>query len=708
MNIDITGKEFAQNPYKFYQEMRKTGNVHYLKNTNSWLVIGYKEIQECLVDIDGFTSEGEHSFDPILLNCDPPKHTKHRKVIATENGIFSNKRIDTMEDQHRQICRNLLDQLSDKPSFDLLANFAIPFSSLVILNLLGINPTSTKELKEWSRGVVLNSSLYDTDFAQKEWNKIKPHIEEWIEIARNAESKFGIAELFLNPQANFLTNTALLNLVKILLLGGNETTPNLVASGMLILLKNPSLKNKLISSPHLIPDFLNEVLRIEAPTQIIHRTTKKEVVIGGVVIPANSTVAFAIGAANRDPEYFEHPDVFDMDVKRSKILSFGYGPHYCLGAHLAKQEAQIAFEELLSRYPKLCLSNQYEVVYKQSSHIRGIERLYLYTDEDLLEKIEDKRNQAVEILSNSVKEYGHFASLENYPKLNAEAWIYTYPSPFIHANVMYSLLQTKNPKINNLLNDGKLFLQQQKELNDTWRFWKSEVCRNPVPPDIDDVSICSFVLEKLGEEIKNKALFYHNTKANGSILTWIFPSFSLFWIAPKLTLNLYKTQKLLAPTVSGKMLNENDSELGVITNALLYLGENEKTNSVIQFCINAWKEKKYNKNFYDNDLIIAFHIARAYKEKIKSFDVLKEDISKFVSNYNYPKNSAETLIAYLTAQYIGDEKLAEKVKTDILQQLTDNKLTFEPFRYFTSKNREYYGGSACLTAALFIEATENW
>jgi cytochrome P450 len=708
MNIDITGKEFAQNPYKFYQEMRKTGNVHYLKNTNSWLVIGYKEIQECLVDIDSFTSEGENSFDPILLNCDPPKHTKHRKVIATENGIFSNTRINTMEDQHRQICRNLLDQLSDKPSFDLMADFAIPFSSLVILNLLGISPTSTNELKEWSQGVVLNSSLYDADFAKKNWNKIKPHIEEWIESARNAESKFGIAELLLNPEADFLTTASLLNLVKILLLGGNETTPNLVASGMLILLKNPSLKNKLISSPHLIPNFINEVLRLEAPTQIIQRTTKKEVVVNNIIIPANSTVGFAIGAANRDPEYFEYPDVFDMDIKRSKIYSFGYGPHYCLGAHLAKQEAQIAFEELLNRFPKLCLSNQYELEYKQSSHIRGLEQLYLYKEETLIEKIEDKRNQAIEILSNSLKEYRHFISLENYPRLNAEDWIYTHPSPFIHANVMYSLLQSKNSKINSLINAGKLFLIQQKELNDTWRFWKSDICRNPVPPDIDDISICSFILEALGEHLRNKELFYHNIKPDGSILTWIFPSVSLLWVAPKLTINLYKNQKLIAPTVNGKMLNENDSELGVITNALLYLGENEKTKSVIKFCINSWKEKSYNKNFYDNDLIIAFHIARAYKEKIKSFEELKEDISEYVKCYNYKKYNAETLIAYLTAKYIGDEMLAGKIKNEILKQLTENTLKLEPFRYFTSKNREFYGGSVCLTAALFIEATENW
>jgi hypothetical protein len=334
--------------------------------------------------------------------------------------------------------------------------------------------------------------------------------------------------------------------------------------------------------------------------------------------------------------------------------------------------------------------------------------LYLYKEETLIDKIEDKRNQAIEILSNSLKEYRHFASLENYPRLNAEDWIYTHPSPFIHANVMYSLLQSKNSKINNLIDAGKLFLNQQIEVNDTWRFWKSDICRNPVPPDIDDISVCSFVLEALGEQLSNKELFYHNTKADGSILTWIFPSVSLMWVAPKLTFNLYKNQKLIAPTVNGKMLNENDSELGVITNALMYLGENEKTKSVIQFCINSWKEKSYNKNFYDNDLIIAFHIARAYKEKINSFEVLKEDISEYVNCYNYQKNDAETLIAYLTAKYIGDKMLAGKIKIEILQQLTENKLTLEPFRYFTSKNREYYGGSACLTAALFIEATENW
>lgn len=707
--MDLTAITFSQNHYAFYSTLRKDGNVHYIEKNNAWLVIGYNEIKTCLLNFDIFTSEGENPFDPILLNCDPPNHTKHRKALVSDNGLFSPNRIDSLEQQNREICRNLLKQVKAKNSFELLSEVAMPFSTLVILNLLGINSNSTESLKEWSSGAVLNTSIYNTQFANEQWNKFKPLVKKWIEEARINNSTFGIASLMLKNESAFLNSeNNLLDLVKILLLGGNETTPNLVSSALLILLKRPDLLLNIQEKPELLSDFIYEVLRLEAPTQLIQRTTKTEVRIGKCLIPANATVMFGIGAANRDPDVFPNPDMFDMNRPKEKILSFGYGPHYCLGAQLAKQEAQILLEELLLLFPNLSINPNVKPLYRHSSHVRGLEKLELYVNKKSLDLLSQTQHRAIEVLQKAQSKYGHFASLENYPNIAPTEWYYTYPSPFIHANVMCALINLTHPDIPNLLKDGKAFLIREMETSGTWRFWKKEVCKNPVPPDLDDMAICSYVLNRLNKYPENKNLFYKNINHENKLLTWIFPSFSLLFKSPKLAVELYKSRNLINPTLHGGMISKDDNEIGVTLNALLYLGENEKTYGLIQTCISSWRSQLDSKNFYDNDLVIAFHFARTYHSSIPSLVEVREEILDSVKKMQHLRSFPEYLLVNLIAQYFKDPVLEKTSKEAILKLLLNGKEPFEPFRYFTSKDRNFYGGSDCLTAAWFLEATQNW
>ncbi|MFN4973225.1 MAG: cytochrome P450 [Bacteroidota bacterium] len=706
--MDLTDISFSQNPYAFYSKLRKDGNVHYIEKNNIWLVIGYNDIKKCLIDFDHFTSEGENAFDPILLNCDPPAHTKHRKILVAENGLFSPNRIDSLEEQNREICRDLLEQLKGKHSIEFLSELAMPFSTLVILNLLGINTQSTTSLKEWSSGAVLNTSLYNTQFANEQWNKLKPLVRKWIEEAKINGSRFGIAELFLKKESDFLNDeNNLLDLVKILLLGGNETTPNLVSSALLILLKKPDLLDKIRENPMLLSDFIYEVLRFEAPTQLLQRTTKKEIQIGGYTIPTKATVAFGIGAANRDPEVFQHPDEFDIDRPKEKILSFGFGPHYCLGAHLAKQEAQIVLEALLNNFPEMALTDNFTPKYRYSSHVRGLQSLPVYTTHTR-NKITHSRSLANDLLTSSLNKYYHFPSLENYPQINPNGWHYTFPSPFVHANVMHALQNLNDKKYNELLQKGMQFLLQQKEANDTWRFWKVNECRNPVPPDIDDLSICSVVLERAGLQLFNKELLYENINADGSIKTWIIPGFSKLFKFPRLVCQALVNHNKISQTINDHMLHADDYELGVMANALLYLGENEKTTPVIDRCIQLWQTKTDQRNFYDNDLVVAFHLARAYHSGIKSFHVIMDDIIKQVNAYPFHPSLCESILAHLIAIYFNHELLMRETKAAIIEHLDLDQKVFAPYKYFTSKDRNYYGGSDCLTAAWFLEATQNW
>ncbi len=710
-NVNIASLEFSQNPYKAYEELRKTGNVHYLEANKTWLIIGYHEITEILTNSAVYTSAGDDPFDPILLNCDPPTHTQNRKILGGDKALFSQNRISNLESLNREICKKLLDTLADKEEFDILKDFSLPFSSLVILNLLGINSNQNEKLRKWSNEAVSTKAIFNTNYALEKWEELKPIVEEWIHIALENEGSQGLSEIIFhkNSKDNF-SKEAILNLTKVLLLGGNETTPNLISSALLILFKRPELLIKIKEQPYLISELINETLRFEAPTQIIQRSNKVEVTIGTTVIPANSSISLSLGAANRDPEVFESPAEFILERKKGKILSFGYGPHYCIGAHLAKQEAQIALEELFNYFPEITISPDFNEIYRHSSHIRGLKKMPVLSKKENLYHLLLQRKKAKTLLENGMNKENEFPTYEYYPNLadRKAEWHITFPSPFVHANILYSLI---NSKIKNadFLNKGTDFLLQSKEKGGLFRFWNLKNSTNKVPPDVDDTAVCSFVLNKAGYPLNNKRILLNNIKKDGRLLTWIFPSIKLFLLNPFLYFRLLFEQKAISNTIKSGMLDLSDNEISVSVNALMYLGENNKTKIAISYCINAWENGNDNHNFYDNKIVLAYHFARAYKEGISAFMRISDSIHRLIltekENYSFP----ELVLSYLCLSYYGNNDILQKeIKNLILKKCYGDGNLFEFFPYFTSKDRNYYAGSYCLTAAWFLEATNDW
>ena len=374
--IDINSASFSQDPYRAYEELRKAGNVHFLEKNGSWIVIGFAEIVEILNNTSVFSSEGERLFDPILLNCDPPKHTYHRRILSSEEGVFSRDRIRVLEDKNRVICRELFNKVKDRNQVDILTDIALPYSSLVILGLLGISTSENAALLQWSGEAVSTRSVQNNEYAWQNWQQLLPIVSDWVDTAFANRSSRGLSEIIFHSQAEgYFSKEQIINLTRVLLLGGNETTPNLISSALLVLLNDPQLMEQVRADHSMIDLLLNETLRISAPTQIIARTTKTETVLNGQAIPARSLINLAIGAANRDPSVFTDPDKFDLHRNKSKILSFGHGAHYCLGVHLAKQEARIFFEELFHTFPGIKLLDPFVPQYRQSTHVRGLASL---------------------------------------------------------------------------------------------------------------------------------------------------------------------------------------------------------------------------------------------------------------------------------------------------------------------------------------------
>jgi cytochrome P450 len=374
--LDITSIEYTENPYKWYELLRQTGNIHYLEKNQSWFIIGFSECLEVLNNPHVFSSEGKYQFDPILLNCDPPKHTYHKRILSGEGALFSNNRVDMLAIKNQQICINQLKMLNGCKYFDFLHDFALPYSSLVILALLGIETDNNKALLEWSKEAISTKSIQNRNYAHSNWTALLPMITSWVDEAYNKPDGKGLPEIIFHIQAQkYFSKDQLINLVKILILGGNETTPTLASSALYHLVCNPGLMEDVRHEKVQFEIFINEVLRFYAPTQIIARTTKTDIVIGGMLIPANSLVNVGIGAANRDPDFFENPNDFYLDRPKGRILSFGHGAHHCIGASLAKQETRIIFEELFSRYKSIAISDSFIPEYRKSTHIRGLEYL---------------------------------------------------------------------------------------------------------------------------------------------------------------------------------------------------------------------------------------------------------------------------------------------------------------------------------------------
>lgn len=379
--LDITSVEYTKNPYPWYEQLRQKGNVHYLANNQSWLVIGFAECIEILNNPHLFSSVGKHQFDPILLNCDPPQHTYHKRILSGEGAPFSNNRIEQLAINNKKICEKQLDLLKHRKDFDFLHEFTLPYSSLVILALLGIETENNEALLEWSKEAVSTKSIQNREYAQSNWTALLPMINNWVDSAYANPNGQGLPEIIFHANAkNYFTKEQIVSLIKILILGGNETTPTLAASALFHLLNNPQLMSLLKDNIDLFDPFINEVLRFYSPTQIIARTTKAEVKIGNVTIPENALISVGIGAANRDPDFFEMPNTFSINRAKGRILSFGHGAHHCIGATLARQETKIIFESLFSRYKSISISPSFIPEYRKSSHIRGLENLSIIVD----------------------------------------------------------------------------------------------------------------------------------------------------------------------------------------------------------------------------------------------------------------------------------------------------------------------------------------
>jgi cytochrome P450 len=390
--------EAVECPFDFFAQLRSEP-PRYVPETRFFLISRYQDVQQVLLHPEVFSSAGSpgvrrkvplevvkiisQGFRPVptVQTLDPPAHQRYRSLLSR---AFSSRRVAQLESDIRRNANELVDSFINDHRVDLVAQFAVPFPLSVIASWLGLPRADLPMLKRWSDdaaaplGGMLNRAQ-EIECAQSELAAQRYFAAKLDE--RRREPRDDILTDLCNArldQGELLDNGEIYYLLIQLLVAGNESVRNLISSAMLLLLKHPAQMAALRADPGLMPNFIDEVLRLESPIKAFFRVAKTDTELGGVKITAGSRLAVLFASANRDETRFAEPEQFDIYRENAgDHLAFGLGIHYCLGASLARTEVRIAFEVLLGRLKNICLGAANDYTHIPSFIFRGLNALHL-------------------------------------------------------------------------------------------------------------------------------------------------------------------------------------------------------------------------------------------------------------------------------------------------------------------------------------------
>jgi cytochrome P450 len=385
----MINSEFLSNPYPTYHTMRQAGPMHWNEEFcgGAWLFTGYADVASVLRDPrfsvkragSWANSSGPEAMNELrefkrifarsLLFVDAPQHTRLRQVM---NAGFKPSALQELGPQIQGIVDRLLDGVTAAPtaapttSFDFMRDFARPLPALVIAMMLGIGRADRADFVDWSDDIAafIGSPTPTIEIARRAQTGLiamNDYFRGLLQQRRATPAQYDSTDLvgqLITAEASggIITTNELLAQCCTLLFAGHETTRNLLGNGMLALLQHPQQWQALQQDATLMPSALKELLRFDSPVQYTGRRLKVDVEMHGQVMKKGDLVIPLIGAANRDPAKFTAPDTLDIQRNQGAHLSFGYGPHVCIGATLTYLEAEIAFRSVMQRLPQLALT----------------------------------------------------------------------------------------------------------------------------------------------------------------------------------------------------------------------------------------------------------------------------------------------------------------------------------------------------------------
>jgi hypothetical protein len=350
---DPSRQDFADRAYQIYRELRDDHPVYRNPEDGSYALSRFEDVRVAAGDAIRLSSRNTRiskGLLPMMQQLDPPRHDALRSLVQR---AFTPGRVAQCEPRIREIARELIDHVAREGRCDLKRAFCEQLPSRVICELIGVPAERREDFLEWSEAMVTTGPIGDAPrHIYAEFAKL---LEE-----RRCERHDDLMSALLDAEVDGqrLNEQELLGFCFLLIVAGNDTTNNLLASGAVALARHPDQRKLLAEEPARIPAAVEEMLRYESPTHTLPRRALADLEFHGVTIPAGVEVLLVWGAANHDEREFDEPERFDVTRERRRHLAFGQGIHHCLGSNLARLEARVAFEELLGRLPDYQLAEQ--------------------------------------------------------------------------------------------------------------------------------------------------------------------------------------------------------------------------------------------------------------------------------------------------------------------------------------------------------------
>ncbi len=378
-------------PHALFRRLRKERPVHWNAMPDGgegvWAVLKYRDVFDVSLDTKTFSAaksgvilrnhkpEEYEVQKSLLINRDPPDHTKYRRLVSLG---FSGKIIRNLEAHVRDVTTTIIDEVAPLGRCDLVDRISAELPLQVIVEMVGVPREDRRKVLDWTNTMIA--------FDDPEYGAASPEAGQMaaaelfmyandLAEERTARPKDDLVSRLMQAEVDGerLERAEFSSFFMLLLVAGNETTRNLISGGMLALIQHPDERAKLMANRALLPSAIEEMLRWVSPVNVFRRTATRDTEIRGQRIREGEKVALFYASANRDEDAFENPDTFDITRTPNDHLAFGIGPHFCLGANLARLEIRVMFEELLARLPDIELDGEPERL--RSYFINGIKRM---------------------------------------------------------------------------------------------------------------------------------------------------------------------------------------------------------------------------------------------------------------------------------------------------------------------------------------------
>jgi len=379
--------EVLGNPYPLYRALRERDPVQWDPYLHAWVVTSYEHVQQVLLQYSADRTPTPEALDKIglsqltpiaavmtqqMLFLDPPAHTRLRTLASQ---AFSVARVEQLAQKIQSVIDELLDALQGKDTIDVITDFAEPLPAIVTAALLGIDVADHHKLKEWSASFaeVLGNFQHNPERSTRVLRSLDDMTAYFRDAIRNHSDRDGLVRDLATAKVDGeqLSEDEVIANIIVTMVGGQETTTNLIGNGVLTLLRDPLAQSSLRASPAMMVSAVEELLRYEPPSQQTARIAPSDRLLGGKSVRKGQAVIAVMAAANRDPARFPEPDRLDLTRQDNRHLSFGWGSHFCFGAHLARLEGRLAFQAFFDRYPKIDLADG-SMIWRDNLGLRGL------------------------------------------------------------------------------------------------------------------------------------------------------------------------------------------------------------------------------------------------------------------------------------------------------------------------------------------------